>query len=344
MIQRGVESPLERGWAAREEHDAVLEGGLYCTHSSCRLEYPVVDGLPILFPDAQAFVAENVFHLLLREDLGPRTESLIGECCGPGSALDTTRLHLSSYTWDHYAEFDSGERIDDATRPGSIARAWARIEALAPAPPAGATLEVGCSVGRIAFDIGESSKDVVLGMDINVSMLRTAQHVLRTGSVVYPRRSGGLVYERREFGVPFHRRDRVDFWAGDGAALPFATGTFARVVGMNVLDSVASPLDFLRSMRRVTRPGGQLLLAAPYDWSGAVTQPPAWIGGHSVRAAGEGSSAAILRALLTPGAHPASLEGIRIVGELDDLPWFVRMHDRSVTLYRLHAVAAIVES
>ena len=116
--------------------------------------------------------------------------------------------------------------------------------------------------------------------------------------------------------------------------------TFSFAAGLNVVDSVAAPIELLRQLPLVLEPGGRALLASPYDWSPAVTEPPAWIGGHSPRAPGAGRSDAILRALLTPGGHVASVEGLELTAEADDVPWQVRHHERSLTTYRLHMVAA----
>lgn len=333
--------PLALAWVAREEGDIVLEGALECSNASCRLEYPILDGLPVLVPDAREYLADHLFHLVLREDLDPRIESLLGECAGPGSAFDTTRLHLSSYAWDHYGEFET--RNAAPPRPSSIASVWQAVRQLVPTLAIGPAVEVGCSVGRVTFEMAEASQDLVLGVDLNASMLRLAQRVLRTGTVSFPMRTSGLLYERHECYLPFRSMDRVDFWIADGTALPFSSGTFARAVALNVIDAVASPLDLIRSVIDRVRPGGEILLATPYDWSSAVTHPAAWIGGHSPRAPGSGSGAEVLRALLTPGAHPASLNGVRIIGELEEVPWTVRMHDRAHCAYRLHAMAAIRE-
>lgn len=343
---RGSDPVLELGWIARESEDEILDGGLYCTAPHCRAEYPIVDGLPVLVPDPRTFLSENILHFITREDLDGRIESLLGECCGPGSAIDSTRLHLSTYAWDHYAEFDPEEAQtrDVASSPGSVARVWRKLRSLSETVAPNPVLEVGCSVGRISHDLAEEGSDLVLGVDTNVAMLRLARAASRTGRVVYPRRRQGLVYDRREFPVPFLRQKQVDFWIADGTALPFAEGTFQRVVGLNVLDCTASPLDLLSSIRRVAMNGGDLLLATPFDWSGAVTSPAAWIGGHSVRAPGHGSGPAVLRSLLTPGEHPASLQGIRVIGEIERLPWTLRSHERSTTEYLLYGIAARVDT
>jgi SAM-dependent methyltransferase len=171
-------------------------------------------------------------------------------------------------------------------------------------------------------------------------MLRLASEILRHGTVQYARRRVGLVYERREFPARFAGTENVDFWACDAAALPFPADTFSLAVGLNVLDCVYAPIEFLTSLAGVLREGGKAVFACPYDWSPAATPLEAWLGGHSQRAPGAGSSAAVLRALLTPGAHPASIRGLELIAECDHLPWHVRLHERSTMTYEVHLAVA----
>ena len=171
-------------------------------------------------------------------------------------------------------------------------------------------------------------------------MLKVAASVLRTGSVRYARRRGGLVYERREFEARFGGSDRVDFWVCDALALPFADGRFQAVVAMNLIDCVASPVGLLGALRRALRDGGSAWMASPYDWSTAATTVEGWIGGHSQRGEDSGSSPALLRRLLTAGAHPQSIQGLELRDEADGVDWRVRLHDRSAVAYRVHVVRA----
>ncbi|MCA9754958.1 MAG: methyltransferase domain-containing protein [Candidatus Eisenbacteria bacterium] len=357
---------LEVGWVGRETVDGIAEGGLYCTNPECRAEFPIIDGLPVIVPDARAFLADNVFQFLIRDDLDGRIEALLGECSGPGSAYDTIRVQIGSYAWDHYAEFagtsgTSGapgtsaasatsatsatpnSSIPGSEGSGSLRRAFHHLEALVPEPPTGPVLEIGCSVGGLTLEAGARSDDLVLGIDLNVPMIRIAKRALDTGVARFPVRKSGLVYDHREVPHPFGPCDNVDFWIADAHVLPFRGDRFARSLALNVLDSTMSPLDVLRSLVEVTRPGGLLYLTTPYDWSGAVTPPEAWLGGHSPRAPGGGDPAWVLRSLLTPGAHPASLESTSIVGERDSLPWTVRMHERSRSEYAMHGVVVRVD-
>jgi SAM-dependent methyltransferase len=204
----------------------------------------------------------------------------------------------------------------------------------------GSVIDIGCSVGRGAFDLARRTEGLVLGVDVNFSMLQLAQTVLRTGKVRYPRRRVGVVYDRREFAAEFAGADRVDFWACDALALPFGSGSFSCAVALNVLDCVVSPSGLLDSLADVLASGGSAVLTTPYDWSGSVTPIEAWIGGHSQRGPDRGASEPLLRALLTPGAHPQSSERLRLTAEIEQVPWRTRVHDRSMVEYTVHLVAA----
>jgi SAM-dependent methyltransferase len=134
--------------------------------------------------------------------------------------------------------------------------------------------------------------------------------------------------------------ENVDFWACDATALPFPMGTFSLAVGMNVLDCAQVPRELLASVGQVLRARGKAVLTCPYDWSSSATPLEAWLGGHSQRSPMTGSCEAVLRALLTPGGHPGSINTLRLIAERDNLPWHVRLHDRSVMTYREHLVVA----
>ena len=117
-------------------------------------------------------------------------------------------------------------------------------------------------------------------------------------------------------------------------------GTFSLAVNMNVLDCVYSPREMLLSIARALKADGRLVLSCPYDWSAGVTPLESWLGGHSQRSPAAGASDAMLRSLLTPGAHSSSIDGLKLTAELDQLPWQVRLHDRSTVSYLAHLVVA----
>ncbi len=333
-------APLRIASVAREEAGHIIEGSLHCTNANCLREYPILDGIPLIIANIRQYVADNILAITGRRDLGEAAETMLGDCTGPGSIFDITRQHLSSYTWDHYAEFDPQESASEP-RPGSMARTLRTGLKMAGTIPDGPLIDAGCSVGRSTFELAARSTGLVLGVDLNFPMLRLASEILRHGTVRYPRRRVGLVYDRREFPVSFANADNVDFWACDVTALPFADATFALAASMNVLDCISSPREMLLSIARVLPPSGKVVLCCPYDWSSSATPIEHWLGGHSQRSPSAGSSEASLRTLLTPGAHASSLSCLAMTSEVEHVPWHVRLHDRSTMTYSCHLLTAV---
>ena len=327
----------------RESSDDVLEGTLHCSDSGCQMEYPIIDGIPLLLPRVRTYISDNLLHIAARDDLSETTESLIGDGVGPGTHFDATRQHLSTYAWDHYADLDPTAPKPELA-PGSVARCLESGLSLVDEGLAGPVIDIGCSVGRGAFALAERYEGPVLGVDLNFSMLRLARRVQESGIVRYPLRRVGIVYDRRKFEVRFTHKERVDFWACDALSLPFPDDTFGLVVGLNILDCVTSPRDLLEMLARILRPAGCAVLSTPYDWSPGATPVEAWIGGHSQRGSGHGASEPFVKSLLTPGAHPQSIHGLRMTGEIEEFPWNARIHDRSTMAYKVHLVVAKAEA
>ncbi len=327
-----------------ERDDDVLSGILHCPNPACRHEYPIIDGIPVIVPALGALLAERGIELLLREDLDPVLESLIGDAIGPGTWLDTLRQTVSTYAWDGWADLDPDEAAADpadGVQPGAVRRCLARLLDMAGTRVAGRVIDVGCGAGRTAFDLAARGEDtLVLGVDIHLALLRLARRAA-AGVLSYPRRRIGIVYDRRRFPVPLPGADRVDFWACDALALPFGPGTANLAVALNLLDCVSEPRRLLAGLAEVVHTDGRVLLATPYDWSIRATQVETWIGGHSQRAAHEGAAEPFLRALLTEGAHPQSVAGLRVLAEQAAWPWQTRLHDRSAVLYRAHLLALV---
>ena len=324
----------------QHEHDGhVVEGLLQCPSSQCLREYPIIDGIPLLIADIRAYIASNIDAIDARDDLGELLQGVLGDCCGPGSAYVVTREHLSNYAYDHYADLDPAEHQPEPP-PGAVRALLDSALTACGALPAGPLLDLGCGVGRTSFELATRHQGLVLGVDMHYAMLRLASRVLRQGRVRYPRRQVGLVFDQREFEARFAGSERVDFWACDATALPFPDGRFAGAVCLNLIDCVHSPQGLLESLARVLAPGAPVAISTPYDWAAAATPLEHWLGGHSQRSPGGGASEPVLRALLTPGAHPQSVAGLELEQEIDSLPWRVRTHERAFMEYRSHLLVA----
>ena len=341
-LERNQENPLLLAKVIKRDEGSIFEGILHCSDQSCQLEYPIIDGIPIIVPGIRNYISEHLFHITARDNLSESTESILGDAVGPGTFFDSTRQHLSTYACDHYGDLDPSVETRNTLAhetPGSVVHCLETGLQLIDNNIGSPLIDIGCAVGRTTFELAAKTDGPVLGIDLNFSMLRVAQRILNTGVARYPLRRLGVVYNQQEYEVKFENTDQVDFWACDALALPFTENTFRLATGLNVLDSVTSPRDLLATLGSVVSPGGNAILATPYDWSPAATPIEAWIGGHSQRGPGHGAGEPFLKTLLTPGAHPQSVENLRIVGEITDHPWCVRIHDRSTTTYNVHIVA-----
>ena len=99
--------------------------------------------------------------------------------------------------------------------------------------PAGAhVLEVGSGLGLLAFDVANAAHDVmVVGVEISAAQIAKA---------------------------PAHKR--VTFKQGDAHTLDFPDGAFDIVYARYLLEHVADPAHVVREMRRVTKPGGTIVI------------------------------------------------------------------------------------
>ena len=323
----------------------IHTGILNCARPACGHEYPILEGIPVIVADLAGVLSEQGAALLLRHDLPPALESLVGDAMGPDGWFDALRQTASTYGWDAYADLDPQEEPSaSGITPGAARRCLARLAALAGPAQAFRVLDLGCGAGRTSFELAASHPGaLVLGADIHLGLLRLAQGAAR-GQISYPRRRIGLAYDRRRFAVSLPGAARVDFWACDAAALPLAAGVADLVAALNLLDCVSDPAGLLAELARALSPGGRLLLSTPYDWSTRATQPAQWIGGHSQRAPHGGAGETFLHALLREAAHERSVVGLGLIGECRDFAWHTRLHARSFVAYSAHLVAARKEA
>ncbi|MFN2270783.1 MAG: class I SAM-dependent methyltransferase [Anaerolineae bacterium] len=106
-------------------------------------------------------------------------------------------------------------------------------------------LEVGCGTGVIAEGLAQL-RPAVVGLDIDPAMLNFAR-----------RREGRVVYVQ-----------------GDAHALPFPDGAFDAVVCHYLLLWLAEPMQGVKEMARVAKPGGSVLACAEPDYGGRIDHPP----------------------------------------------------------------------
>jgi demethylmenaquinone methyltransferase/2-methoxy-6-polyprenyl-1,4-benzoquinol methylase len=118
-------------------------------------------------------------------------------------------------------------------------QAWRRVAARATiAAPEGPVLDLATGTADLALAILEASRHRrVVGADFSVGMLRQAQRKLRA-----------------------RRATHISLVAADALRLPFADACFACVISAFLLRNLADLGQGLREMRRVTRPGGRVVM------------------------------------------------------------------------------------
>lgn len=116
--------------------------------------------------------------------------------------------------------------------------------------PGSSVLDIGCGPGTITADLAERvAPGPVLGVDQSAEVLDVAR----------------AEAERRQL-------SNVSFTTADAHKLDFADDTFDVVHAHQVLQHVADPVQALREMKRVCRPGG-LVAARDSDYAGFIWFP-----------------------------------------------------------------------
>jgi len=329
----GREAPaLVLGHVEKRDGDDVIEGALLCPAKPCQREHPIIDGVVVAVADIGSWIGHQLDGLTRRDDLSAWMESLLGDASGRTTSFDRERHDLSTYATAHWG--DRAGLAETGTLPALVDQ----VLAMLPEPPRGTWVDLGCALGRASHQLAAAGAELVVGVDLNFSMLRRAEQARRTGTMVWPQRRVGLVYDRRSAPLDGLPRDRVAYVCADVCVLPFAEGCFAGGLSLNVLDCVPSPLGHLVELGRVLPPGAPALLATPYDWAVSATAVEGWLGGHSQRGELGGDSETIMRLVLAPEPSGGVDTGLVIVEERDRVPWRLALTSRSTMLYEVHVL------
>jgi putative 4-mercaptohistidine N1-methyltranferase len=223
---------------------------------------------------------------------------------------------LSEYLLFHYGN----EEAIFAGLPGpSYALSFAERlvnELIDPAlvPPGARALEIGCAVGRSAYELTRYVENVQ-ALDFSHRFIEAANALKPTGSLPTKIAVEGEVTADFVATVPGTlRRDAVSFFQGDATDLPRDLADFDVVLAANLICRLPDPMPFLNRLPSLVKPGGQLLLTTPFTWLEEFTPKANWIGGTE-----ESRSFPALEKLLFPHFE-LSLKR--------DLPFVIREHSR----------------
>ena len=111
--------------------------------------------------------------------------------------------------------------------------------------PGDRVLDLGCGEGRHAITAYLDQKVRVVGLDLSLTDLGTAQE--RFG----------------EFRNPDDDGRSLNFTCASGLSLPFEDGSFDKVICAEVLEHIPDYQSVLREIKRVLKPGGQFAVSVP---------------------------------------------------------------------------------
>ncbi len=236
------ENPLNLSIQEEREED-VMEGKLTC--SACGSQYPIHKGIAVILPKKSVPV--------LTDDSGYNSNSM-----------------LSSYLWSHFCDFLKDPDATDAYR------VWSSFFR----ETTGDALDIGCSVGRLSFELSKTHAHVI-GIDTSLSFIKKARELSEKKRLDFDLIIEGLLAEKRscDFDGQWNY-DRIDFIVADALALPFPKGLFSTVSSINVLEKVSYPLQHLMDINRVlSEQNSMFVFSDPFSWDESVSDPEHWLGG-----------------------------------------------------------------
>ncbi len=221
---------------------------------------------------------------------------------------ETPRL-LDEYLLFHYAAAE--EILPHPAGPADALHFAVRtVVENVPATPVDRALDLGCAVGRSAFELSRFCGAVV-GIDFSHAFVAAAERLQRGEAVAYRRHDEGHLFTDLVANLPpGSRPERVRFEQGDAMALRADLGDFDLVHAANLLCRLPEPARLLGRLPALVRPGGRLVITTPCTWLGEFTPPEHWPAGSTLE---------WLRGHL--GGH-FTLEAVR------DQPFLIREHAR----------------
>ena len=202
-----LQIPLDLSVEQKRDSD-IIEGRMQCP--ACRTGYAIRKGVAILLAGGH-----------------------------PPSATDTSgynsRGMLSAYLWSHYSDLLGDPDASTAYQQ------WASLLT----PSEGIALDIGCAVGRLAFEISTLHRRVI-GIDTSASFIAKARELINQRQLRFDLIVEGLLTEERKCDLrPDWKYEKIDFIVADALALPFADALFSTVSSINILEKVPSPLKHL---------------------------------------------------------------------------------------------------
>ncbi len=183
----------------------------------------------------------------------------------------------------------------------------------------GHALDLGCAVGRAAFELAKGGFERVTGLDFSTRFFPLAARMRDEGYLRYAFPEEGEIVSFHEIGLQElgldRARERVQFFQADACNLPEKFSGYDLVLAANLIDRLYSPRKFLSTIHERMNPGGLLVITSPYTWLEEFTKKEEWLGGY--REAGE-------PIWTLDGLKEALAPHFRLLGEPRDVPFVIR--------------------
>ena len=190
---------------------------------------------------------------------------------------------LDEYLLFHYAE--DAEILPASAPPGQAEALHFAVRTVVenmPARPRSRALDLGCAVGRSAFELSAFCEEVI-GIDFSHAFIDAARHLRDHGALAYQRLDEGHQHTPLTARRPAHARpERVLFETGDATTLRTDLGAFDLVHAANLICRLPDPARLLARLPALVRPGGTLVLTTPCTWLGEFTPPENWPSGPTL--------------------------------------------------------------
>ena len=143
-------------------------------------------------------------------------------------------------------------------------------------------LDLGCAVGRTAFELGRVF-DQVVGVDLSARFVEAAAALQKDGAIDFFRRDEGELGQRVTLNLEEMGLDRaaqkVSFATGDACNLPEEHQDYDLIFAGNLIDRLQDPAAFLRDIHKRLSENGTLVISSPYTLLEDFTPRANWIGG-----------------------------------------------------------------
>ncbi|NVN90848.1 MAG: 5-histidylcysteine sulfoxide synthase [Desulfuromonadales bacterium] len=183
----------------------------------------------------------------------------------------------------------------------------------------GQALDLGCAVGRSAFELAKGGFQRVTGLDFSTRFFRLAARMQEEGYLRYALPEEGEIVSFYEISLVDlgldDVRQRVEFYQADACNLPEKFTGYDLVLAANLIDRLYTPRRFLSTIHGRMNPGGILIITSPYTWLEEYTKKEEWLGGY--REAGE-------PVWTLDGLRNALAPHFRLMGEPRDVPFVIR--------------------